>query len=146
MQSPGWNAFFKETKQRNDVSRPRALKGPRIIIHPACTPRDSVDETTDSDKSIYNSKIKKKKNKKKRQPRRKRHKSLGGMWGVGGGECARWCGRKGGWRSVSRGISNAVINRKSKRVKRAGREIKSDGRAAVYCARLHIGTVKTGPP
>lgn len=37
---------------------------------------------------------------------------------------------QGGWRAVSRGISNVVINRKSKRVKRAGREIKSDGRAA----------------
>lgn len=45
---------------------------------------------------------------------------MGGRGGGGGG-------RKG---SVSRGISNAVINRKSKRVKRAGREIKSDGRTA----------------
>lgn len=45
----------------------------------------------------------------------------GRVGGGGGG------GRKG---SVSRGISNAVINRKSKRVKRAGREIKSDGRTA----------------
>lgn len=45
---------------------------------------------------------------------------MGGGGGGGGG-------RKG---SVSRGISNAVINRKSKRVKRAGREIKSDGRTA----------------
>lgn len=52
---------------------------------------------------------------------RKRHKSSAGEGGGGGG------GRKG---SVSRGISNAVINRKSKRVKRAGREIKSDGRTA----------------
>lgn len=46
-----------------------------------------------------------------------------GRVGEGGGGG----GRKG---SVSRGISNAVINRKSKRVKRAGREIKSDGRTA----------------
>lgn len=62
-----------------------------------------------------------------REDTQKTHRERGtnhrrGRVGGGGGG-----GRKG---SVSRGISNAVINRKSKRVKRAGREIKSDGRTA----------------